>query len=260
MYALFTGTNAVSRELQAIHPSAVVIITRPPEIIACMKLIINMKDVFVIFDSHARPSHPDGAGFILNTSIHRTAARLSEILPVDSSLLSDGDLQWQAQLLANYSGHIFVSRGLDNGPEYLMQTVVESSLEILALRAEVSEVKSQNSMLTSENKRLEEEMEQMEEEHREERKRILQSSKVHEPNSYRSASASTQISHPVMGSRVALYQSYGPPADPHRIDEDSWSSVSSSSSNSHQRHPLKQEGTGPEDSHALVEQMQLDWL
>ena len=103
-------------------------------------------------------------------------------------------------------------------------------------------------------------MEQMEEEHREERKRILQSSKVHEPNSYRSASASTQISHPVMRSRVALYQSYGPPADPHRIDEDSWSSVSSSSSNSHQRHPLKQEGTGHGDSNALVEQMQLDWL
>ena len=117
-----------------------------------MKLIINMKDVFVIFDSHSKPNHSDGAGLILNTSIHRTAACLSEIMLVESGLSSEDDLQWEAQLLANYSGHIFVSKGPDNSPAHLMQTVIESSLAIWACRAEISDLKAPNSTLTSESK------------------------------------------------------------------------------------------------------------
>jgi Zinc finger, C3HC4 type (RING finger) len=123
-----------------------------------MKLVIDTTDVFVIFDSHSRPSHPDGAVFILNTSIHRTAARLKEILPVDRRLLSDSDMQWQAQLLAHYSGHIFVSKGTKQSPAHFTQTVVESSLAILALRAEVSDLKLRLSILTSENERLQTEV------------------------------------------------------------------------------------------------------
>jgi len=123
-----------------------------------MKLVIDITDVFVIFDSHSRPSHPDGAVFILNTSIHRTAARLKEIFPVDRRLLSDSDMQWQAQLLANYSGHIFVSKGTKQSPAHFTQTVVESSLAILALRAEVSDLKLRLSILTSENERLQAEV------------------------------------------------------------------------------------------------------
>jgi uncharacterized small protein (DUF1192 family) len=123
-----------------------------------MKLVIDTTDVFVIFDSHSRPSHPDGAVFILNTSIHRTAARLKEILPVDRRLLSDSDMQWQAQLLAHYSGHIFVSKGTKQSPAHFTQTVVESSLAILALRAEVSDLKLRLSILTSENERLQAEV------------------------------------------------------------------------------------------------------
>ena len=119
-----------------------------------MKLVIDNTDVFIIFDSHSRPSHPEGAVFILNTSIHRTASRLKEIFPVDRCLLSDSDLQWQAQLLANYSGHIFIPRGTKQSPAHFIQTVVESSLAILALRAEVSDLKNRNAVLTSENKRL----------------------------------------------------------------------------------------------------------
>jgi len=137
------------RGLKLIQSSCVVIITRPPEIIACMKLVIDGTDVFVIFDSHSRPGHPDGAVFILNTSIHRTAAHLKRILPVDHHLLSANDLQWQAQLLAHFSGHIFISGSSDVIPVHLMQTVTESSLVILTLRAQVLGLTSQNSTLTS---------------------------------------------------------------------------------------------------------------
>ena len=69
---------------------------------------------------------------------------------------SDNDLQWQAQLLANFSGHILVSSG--QIPVALTQTVTECSLTILALCAEVSDLKLQHSVLISENKRLESEL------------------------------------------------------------------------------------------------------
>lgn len=110
----------------------------------------------------------------MNTSIDATAARLSSILPVDVNLLSNSDLQWQAQLLANYSGHVFVSKRVDSSSDNSTQTIIEASLAILALRAEVSDCKNQCSMLVSDNKRLEAEMEQMEDSFRVERIQLLQ--------------------------------------------------------------------------------------
>jgi hypothetical protein len=220
-----------------------VIITRPPEIIACLKLVIKNRNIFIIFDSHSRPSHPDGAGFILNTSIHRTAARLSELLPMDNSLLSDSSLQWQAQLLANYSGHIFVSRGLGIDPDHLMQTVIESSLAILALRARISDLESRNSSLTSENKRLEAEMEQIEDEHREEQRRILQSSRDHGPKAH---PLTPPTGNTVAGLQTALH-SHRPPGSSHQMHKNLQTSVSVSSSNNY-------------GDIALAEQMQLDWV
>jgi len=69
---------------------------------------------------------------------------------MDSQLMSKADPEWQAQLLANYSSHIFVSKvtqGPDTSSADLMQTVIESSLAILASRAEISDLKSHNAML-----------------------------------------------------------------------------------------------------------------
>ncbi|KAH7918944.1 hypothetical protein BV22DRAFT_1199753 [Leucogyrophana mollusca] len=149
--------KSLLRELEAIRSSAVAVITRPPEIIACLHLAgsTGADGVFVIFDSHPRPSYPNGAGLILNTSLEQTAARLATILPVDDRLLSEGDLQWQAQLLANFSAHIFVPKYVGNGPQEMTLAIMESSLEVLALRAEAVDLKRQNSALTSDNRRLE---------------------------------------------------------------------------------------------------------
>ena len=163
---------------------------------------------------------------------------------MDSSLLSDSSLQWQAQLLANYSGHIFVSRGLGIDPDHLMQTVVESSLAILALRARVSDLESRNSSLTSENKRLEAEMEQIEDEHREEQRRILQSSRDHQPKAY---FPTPPTGNTIAGLQTALHHSHRPPASSHQMDKNLRTSVSVSSSNNH-------------GDIALAEQMQFDWL
>jgi Ring finger domain len=136
-------------------------------------------------------------------------------MPVDGRLLAEGNLQWQAQLLANYSGHIFVSKG----PAHLMQTVIESSLAILAMRAEIADLRLQNSTLTTASKRMEAEMEQMEDERREERRRRIQSFKDHASNAYRPAS-SIQINNAVAGpSRVIPPLPSRPPAYSPRSEE-----------------------------------------
>lgn len=137
-------------------------------------------------------------------------------MPVDGRLLSEHNLQWQAQLLANFSGHIFVSKG----PARLIQTVIESSLAILAMRAEISDLRSQNSALTVESKRLEAEMEHMEDERRDERRTRLRLSRNQESSSYRSPQMSGQINAVAGPSRLTLAPSSRPPAYSPRTEED----------------------------------------
>lgn len=132
------------------NKSSAIVITRPPEIITCVKISIpGDSDVFMVFDSHSRPDHPDGAGFIFSTSIDVTAQYLDNLLAIDQSILSDHSLQWQTQLLANFSGLLFVAKTIrfDQDPVEAERAMIESSLAILALQAEVTDLKSQNAAL-----------------------------------------------------------------------------------------------------------------
>ncbi|KAJ7739808.1 hypothetical protein B0H16DRAFT_59614 [Mycena metata] len=145
---------------------AAVIITRPPEIITCLRVSIasasGKQDVFIVFDSHPRTEHPNGAGLIINTSLDATAAHLDNLLTVDDRLLTDSSLQWQTQLLANFSGHFFVPRGsATNSVEELTRGVLESSLVALSLQAEVAELKFQNSSLSCDRQALEKELDEL---------------------------------------------------------------------------------------------------
>ncbi|KAF9230709.1 hypothetical protein BU15DRAFT_91060 [Melanogaster broomeanus] len=107
----------VLQDMREIKASAVVIITRPPEIIACLKLASATPDrpIFIVFDSHPLAS----------------------------------------QLLAHCSGHIFVA---DNQRQDAEESVIQSSLAVLSLRAEIEELKRQNRSLSAENQRLETEV------------------------------------------------------------------------------------------------------
>ena len=149
------------RELSNLDSSAVVIITRPPEIIACLKLRVATRNVFIIFDSHPRPSYPNGAGMTVSPSIEGTARRLTELLPTVD--LPDS-CQWEAQLLSNYSGHVFVSNGIETSTPTLWQAVLESSLAQLSMQAEIAELRSQNEFLKGEQQRLEGEVKEAERE------------------------------------------------------------------------------------------------
>ncbi|OCH90956.1 hypothetical protein OBBRIDRAFT_887305 [Obba rivulosa] len=144
---------------QNAQSSACVIITRPPEIIACLHLGNAEPSTFAIFDSHPRPGkHPDGAAFIFFNSLESTAAYVAELLQYDDRLVMDEAMQWQAQLLAHYSGHIFVASETARSLEKLTELALESSVEILSLRAKMVELESRDNILESENTRLSEEV------------------------------------------------------------------------------------------------------
>ena len=164
MHAL-TGTDALSfRTLKNAEKSTVMIITRPPEIIACFKFAntdvnphasTSNDPVFVIFDSHPRPSHPQGAGLSFSTSIENTARALSDILPtMDETLFDSADLQWQAQLLANCSAHVYTGRHRRKDHE---AAIVRSNLAILELRIQIAKLTQDNKELESDIRDLESE-------------------------------------------------------------------------------------------------------
>lgn len=118
--------------------SVAVIITRPPEIVACLKIRIADKDVYVVFDSHPRPSHPDGLGFIINPNIEIAASYLSQLLSFDKNILHDSSLQWQAQLLGHSSGHILLPLEEESS---MTEMLLESSLALLSAYADVAKEK-----------------------------------------------------------------------------------------------------------------------
>ena len=163
--------------MKKIGKSAVMIITRPPEIIACFKFVdLNANPntsmpLFVVFDSHPRPSHPHGAGLSFSTSIENTARTLSDILPTMDESFDPSDFQWQAQLLANCSADIYVA---NHRREDHDEAVVQSSVAILTLRGQISELKRVNKEISSDNKQLESEVDRLRASIRQEQMRLKQ--------------------------------------------------------------------------------------
>lgn len=137
-----------------VNGPAAIIITRPPEIICILKIPVEDQDVFVTFDSHPRFEHPDGAAFTFHPSLEEASVYLSTLLHYDPNLLTDRNMQWQTQLLANYSGHVLTVKNTLEDQGDLMKVVIDSSLEVLALKAEVAELKRQNATLHSDNRHL----------------------------------------------------------------------------------------------------------
>jgi hypothetical protein len=101
---------------------------------------------------------------IASTSIESTARRLTELLPTVD--LPDGVLQWQAQLLSNCSGHVFVPHGADITVPMLWQAVLESSLAQLSMQTVIADLRSQNEAQTNQHQRLERELKEAEERNR----------------------------------------------------------------------------------------------
>ncbi|KAJ7491894.1 hypothetical protein FB451DRAFT_1165111 [Mycena latifolia] len=196
----FERFRAMLSDLQAIpNDYAAVLITRPPEIITCLKLPIktqsaDKQNVFIIFDSHPRTAHA-GAGLIVNTSLDATASHLDNLLAIDAGLLADSSLQWQTQLLANFSGHFFVPKGLTtNSVEELSQAVVESSLVVLGLQAEVTDLKFQTSSLERDRQSLEQQLEELKDKYQHVKRKLDASPRSCEVCGHKSPSPSKKTS------------------------------------------------------------------
>lgn len=145
----------IREETRKTQHSTCVVITRPPEIIVCINIATPRSHVLVTFDSHPRPGkHPQGAAFIFMPRITAMATYLADLFHYDEHLLQDDGMQWQAQLLSNFSGHIFAARDDSGEPTDWEEAALQASFEVLSLRAEVAELKSQKSALDSENSHL----------------------------------------------------------------------------------------------------------
>jgi hypothetical protein len=93
---------------------------------------------------------------------------LSDLLQYDPHLLSDPSLQWQAQLLANYSAHAFVARE-EPSPAEKEHMLIDTSLQLLNLKTEVVDLQekirgleSDATSLVEENGKLEAKVEDLE--------------------------------------------------------------------------------------------------
>jgi Ring finger domain len=139
------------------NKSVAAILTRPPEVICLLKLPVSSSDVFAIFDSHPRPKHPHGGGLIFSISPSATANYLATLFQVDSNLLNDPELQWQAQLLTNFNAQVYVANEISKelDPYLLDEALLECSLTILSMKLKLEEACRKVSDLESESRRAE---------------------------------------------------------------------------------------------------------
>ncbi|KAG6880056.1 hypothetical protein C0992_006868 [Termitomyces sp. T32_za158] len=137
--------------IQRISTLSAAIITKPPEIVACMKLPTSIGDVFLVFDSHTRPNHPNGAGFIFNSSIEATADYLSRLFWIDepSPIAEDDSYGFQMDLIRQFCGYIIVPKPYLK-EDALTQSLLDASMRILALTTELAESKATISSLRAE--------------------------------------------------------------------------------------------------------------
>lgn len=139
------------------------ILTRSPEIIVCVKIPTNdTGDIFVVFDSHPRPTHPEGAGLIVNTSMESTATYLHNLLAIDPKILADPTMRWQAQLFGQFSSHIVAPNCTSLSLAGLEDILMESSITILRLQAELDSARRLNEELVTHNNRLKSEITELE--------------------------------------------------------------------------------------------------
>ncbi|CAE6502185.1 unnamed protein product [Rhizoctonia solani] len=99
-----------------------VCVTRPPEVISVMHIPIpqptaydwapwtsrRVDSMYLVFDSHPRPNHPDGAAVQVfpSRSVEDIAEYLMDLFQVDQDIINDPSLEWTVQLLGQLSYHV----------------------------------------------------------------------------------------------------------------------------------------------------------
>ncbi|CEL64057.1 hypothetical protein RSOLAG1IB_11041 [Rhizoctonia solani AG-1 IB] len=115
-----------------------VCMTRPPEVIGVINVPIPkptidhwnsraptplVDSIYLVFDSHPRPNHPNGAAVQIfpSRSTDDVADYLMDLFQVDQGIFNDPNLEWTAQLLGQVSCHILApSLSQDPKDEYAL--------------------------------------------------------------------------------------------------------------------------------------------
>ncbi|KAF8838980.1 hypothetical protein BDN67DRAFT_823371 [Paxillus ammoniavirescens] len=161
--------TTVLKDLNTANSSAAVILTRYPEVVACLRLCnVAGPDVFVIFNPRPASDQQQEASLTFNTSLAQTVQRLCSILPEEKHNPAQGVSNWRALPLGNCYGHVFVPRATSRDAQALEGSLIMSSLAALELQAELSELQRENRTLTTQNQLLENNVIKLEKELREE--------------------------------------------------------------------------------------------
>ncbi|KAG8896311.1 hypothetical protein FRC01_011887, partial [Tulasnella sp. 417] len=133
--------------------SAAAILTKPPEIFAIFAIPVPADKtrgttsitVFAVFDSHSRPDrHSQGAAITFFGTISGAATYLEELLGVDEALTSSSQLDWQAELLSQFSAHFLIASEIEHSmtlPEAELE-LFQASIRALELKAELDQMKA----------------------------------------------------------------------------------------------------------------------
>ncbi|TFK71419.1 hypothetical protein BDN72DRAFT_895661 [Pluteus cervinus] len=135
------------------YPAVVMVITKSPEIIACLRISVQEQNVFIIFDSHSRPSHPNGSGLVIDANRERILDRLVDLMGVDEELLNDPEFSWQMEMLSQFSEHCYVPKPEDPNLESL---ILQLSVQSYAKKHDADErlkpIRDERDRLTSQLK------------------------------------------------------------------------------------------------------------
>ncbi|CAE6475550.1 unnamed protein product [Rhizoctonia solani] len=122
-----------------------VCVTRPPEVISVIHIPIpqptaydwapwtsrRVDSIYLVFDSHPRPNHPNGAAVQVFPSrpVEDVAEYLMDLFQVDQDIINDPNLEWTVQLFGQLSYHVLA-------PSLASESLDEYALNMRILEAD----------------------------------------------------------------------------------------------------------------------------
>lgn len=163
------GFKSLLTEVDTLTSPACLVIVRKSEAVACIKLRVLNRRIFVVFSTDLQ-NYPNGVHISVDTSLRRTVRQLVTLFP--AIRVSDARLKQQADLHSRFTAYVFVRHagGVDSAT--LTEALLKSSLTLLSLREEAGQLRSQSSTLTSDTIRLGAKLEEKKKRYEEQRRTI----------------------------------------------------------------------------------------
>ncbi|KAH9046333.1 hypothetical protein EDB83DRAFT_2227570, partial [Lactarius deliciosus] len=163
------GFRDLLTDLDTLRSPACLIIVRNSEAVACVKLRVLNRTIFVFFRTDLQ-NYPNGVRISADASLTRTVRQLASHFP--AIRVSDARLKGQAELISRFTAYVFVQRTESVGSVTLTDALLKSSLTLLSLREEAAYLRSRSSTLTGDTKRLEAKIEERKKHYEEQRRTI----------------------------------------------------------------------------------------